>query len=126
MPFPPIDMSHFDHRNHPLYQCLVVDSKLVKKVPDINEFYRTLGYTESINHTGILEEYFWQTFIGPNARKHFECINYLLITYLYKSSSEFREKFGIEYLRIKGNCSFSKQCPNSPCLNCMNYPSALL
>jgi len=123
MTIPHIYMSHFSDRNHPQYQCLVVDSKLTYNVTDIQAFYEALGYTKDFNTSGTLEEeYFWKTFISPAASKHYECINFLLMTYLYNVCSEFREKYGTDYRNISGNCDFKKQDSQLPCLTCMNYP----
>jgi hypothetical protein len=91
---------HFKHNNrcNGRHQTgyIEVDGEVIHPIKDLDEFFKTFGYTKEINMKGILpDEFIWDEYIKDGA-KHTECLQIHLIDYLRTHSETFRQKYGAQ------------------------------
>ena len=97
------ELSHYSDKK---YGCIFVGSEIVYRIQDLMGFYKTLGYTDELNHKGILpEEFIWSEYRKDDANKSLDCLQAKIITYLCNNSIEFNFKCPISLGNWVGSCA---------------------
>ena len=93
------NIPHFKYHkaNSPSYHslCIEVDGKVIHEIDNLDEFYKTFGYTQAERHAGVLpEEFIWEKYVKENGENYFACKQMHLIDYLKRCSWVFRNTYG--------------------------------
>ena len=81
---------------HKQYRCIVTKGEVIDKIDDLNEFYKTFGYTDELAQAGILaDEFIWTEYVEDSNLD--VCMQMHIAEYLNNHSPKFREQYGNEY-----------------------------
>ncbi|MBZ0104843.1 MAG: hypothetical protein K8H84_04345 [Sulfuricella denitrificans] len=109
------------------FGCIVADGFIYHRVADFDEFYRVLGYTESMRKTSSVlpDEFIWDWYVRDNDASSTQCLQSKIKVYLYKHSARFVEEFGAEYEGMLGQCASDKMDDSAICVACPMHPPQL-
>ena len=69
--------------------------RVIHKIGNPDEFYKTFGYTQDIKEAGVLpDEFIWDEYIKEGALDFSACLQMHVIEYLRKYSATFIEEYG--------------------------------
>jgi hypothetical protein len=67
----------------------------IRRIDELNEFYRVFGYTDEMTKNGIVaDEFVWDEYIRSDPNQFSDCVQMHLIEYLNKYSPTFISKYG--------------------------------
>lgn len=110
------------------FGCIVANGFAYHRIDNFDEFYRALGYTESVRKTSSIlpDEFVWDRYVRDNTAASFHCLQARIKNYLYKRSARFVDEFGREYERMLGRCSSSKMDDSDFCVECPMHPRSIV
>lgn len=112
---------HLSSPSSSLYGWITVGGEKVHPVPNHDEFYRALGYTEEIRRTGLAaDEFLWERYRRDGAVKSEQCLQCQIAAYLNEHSAKFKAEFGREYDEMAGKCVLD--CIDNGDAHCVSCP----
>lgn len=102
---------------HQHYRCIVAGNDVIDKIDNLDEFYKTFGYTHDIAKTGILaDEFIWNEYVKDI---RFEaCMQMHIIEYLNNHSPKFRELYGNQYEVLVNKHAEAREARGFACTAC--------
>jgi hypothetical protein len=105
------------------YRWIMAGEEMIHQVYDINDFYKSLGFTEDIHKKGNLpEEYIWNEYHKDGAKREDACLQAKIVAYLFKNAWGFRTTFENSYKNWIGSCESAKMNDSKYCTACKKHP----
>ena len=105
---------------------IVAGDVVFRRISNLDEFYRALGYPDGIMATGVLpEKFIWDRYTRDHATKSIQCLQAHIAAYLHNHSEMFREEYGSEYANMIGKCLSDKIDDSDLCVHCPMHPRSL-
>jgi hypothetical protein len=98
--------------------CGVIEENGVEiyRVTHLEEFYRTYGYSQDMQKTGLLpDEFIWEEYIKKNCSS---CLKIHMIRYLVGHSETFRKKYADQYTQWLETHAQERADKNLRCFTC--------
>ena len=119
----PTEIPHFKYypanASNNYAACIKLDGKTIHQIANLDEFYKTFGYTHEISMAGVLpDEFIWSEYTNDAALDLAGCLQIRFIEYLDQYSDTFRELFGDLTNTWLAAHSEKKATGGAPCTGC--------
>lgn len=103
--------------HHKHYRHIVLADESLCFIEDINAFYTSLGYTQTIAKSGLLpDEFIWNEYVNNSG--YSVCLQKHIFDYLHSHSPKFNEIYGKLYEEFTDEHTVALEARGSACTGC--------
>ena len=107
------------------WRCIEVEGEVIHQIGNLEEFYKSFGYTEEMAKAGKLaDEFIWEEFTKNAEAICTACYQLHMIKYLLKHSVAFLHKYGERYNEWIAAHSVARAENEKLCVGCKAKPLA--
>ena len=95
----------------------------IRRVDELNDFYRVFGYTDEMTKKGIMaDEFIWDEYIRSDPNQFSDCVQMHLLEYLNKYSPTFKSAFEDVYEGWMAELAKVRNEKRERCIVCKTKP----
>jgi len=99
---------------------ITLGDEKIHRIDDVHQFYKALGYTDTIRKSGLLpEEFVWVEYHKDGSEKNELCLQVKIIEYLIKQSATYKEKYAAQFDYWLSYCEEKLSNNATGCIDCV-------